>query len=160
MTPAERAETIVALREGLDTLPAAVRTLPADRIDATPAADSWSAHDVVVHLADAEQVYGVRLRMLVTQARPFLKAYDQDAWARRFAHLETVNDALDRWTTLRRANLAVFESLRDDEWTRPGDHEETMQLGRVETPERVARTLASHTSQHLDQMRDAVGTAN
>jgi len=158
MTPTEWVATIVALRQGLETLPAAVRALPADRIDAIAAAAVWSAHEVVSHLADAEQVYGVRLRMLVTQERPFLKAYDQDAWAFRFANLETVDATLDRWMVLRRANLAVFASLKDDEWTRPGDHEETMHLGRVETPESVACTLASHTSQHLDQMREAIGS--
>lgn len=158
MTPAERTETIVSLRHGLETLPAVVRALPADRLDATPAVDAWSAHDVMVHLADAEQVYGVRLRMLVTQDRPFLKAYDQDAWAGRFGHLESVDEALGRWVALRRSSLALFESLREEEWTRPGDHEETMHLGRVETPESVLRTLVQHTNLHVEQMRDSVGT--
>jgi len=48
-------------------------------VDRSPTADEWSAH-VVVHPADAEQVYGVRLRMLLTRERPFLAAYAVDPW--------------------------------------------------------------------------------
>jgi hypothetical protein len=51
----------------------------------------------------------------------------------------------------------VFQSLREDEWARPGDHEETLHLGRVETAESVLRTLVPHTSQHLEQLRDSAG---
>lgn len=155
MTPAERATTVAALRASLTTLPAAVQALPTDRVETPPAADAWTAREVVTHLADAEQVYGVRLRMLVTQERPFLVAFDQDAWTRRFGRLEPLDEALRRWVVLRRANLAVFESLRDGEWTRPGDHEEGRKIGRVETPESIADVLVRHTREHLDQMNAA-----
>jgi hypothetical protein len=101
-------------------------------------------------------VYGVRLRMLLTQERPFLAAYDQDAWARRFGRLEPLAEALERWAVLRRANLALFTSLRDEEWTRPGDHEEGMKAGRVETPESIADVLVRHARQHIDQIDAAV----
>ncbi len=160
MTPAERAATVAALRGELETLPAAVQTLPLERVDASPMADEWSAREVIAHLADAEQVYGVRLRMLLTQERPFLAANDQDVWSRRFGRLESLDEALGRWVVLRWANLAVFESLRDEEWTRPGDHEEGMKVGRVETPESVADVLRRHTRQHAEQMRAAVRSAD
>lgn len=156
MTPEERAATVASLREALETLPATVQALPPDRVDAAPTAAEWSAREVVAHLADAEQVYGVRLRMLLTHVRPFLAAYDQDAWTRRFGQLESLDEALRRWVMLRRATLTVFESLRDEEWTRPGDHEEGMKVGRVETPESVADVLVRHTLQHIDQMHAAV----
>jgi hypothetical protein len=157
MLTAERAVMVANLREALETLPAVLLALPLTRLDAAPAPGAWSARDVLGHLADAEQVYGVRLRMLVTQPRPFLASYDQNAWARRFAHLESVESALERWTVLRRANLAVIEALSEDEWLRSGDHEEGMQVGRVETPERVADVLVRHTREHLIQMLAAVG---
>lgn len=154
-----RSATLAGLRETLDGLPALVQALPRERVDTPHAVGEWSARDVVVHLADAEQVYGVRVRMLVTQERPFLAAFDQDAWARRFAGLETLDEGLGRWVVLRRANLALFESLNDEEWLRPGDHEEGMKVGRVETPERVADTLDRHTRDHMVQMR-AVAAPN
>jgi hypothetical protein len=156
MTPAERAATVAALQEALAALPAAVRALPLEHVDVSSAADGWSAREVVAHLADAEQVYGVRLRMLLTQERPFLAAFDQDAWTRRFGRLEPLDEALGRWSVLRQANLAVFVSLHDEDWTRPGDHEEGMKVGRVETPESVADVLVRHTRQHVEQMNAAV----
>lgn len=155
MMPAERTATVAALREALTGLPAAVRALPPDRVDMAPMVAEWSAREVVAHLADAEQVYGVRLRLMLPRERPFLAAYDQDAWTRRFGRLETLAAALGRWIILRRANLAVLESLDEAEWRRPGDHEEGMKLRRVETPESVADELVRHTRQHLEQMPDA-----
>ena len=157
MPTAERTGMVAALREALETPPAAVLALAPHGLDTIPAPGEWSAREVMGHLADAEQVYGVRLRMLVTQHRPFLASYDQDAWARRFAHLESLGEALERWAVLRRANLAILEALNDDEWLRPGDHEEGMKVGRVETPERVADVLVRHTREHLEQMRAAGG---
>jgi hypothetical protein len=45
----------------------------------------WSAAQVAAHMADAEMVYSVRLRMVLTDENPMLVGYDQDAWADRFS---------------------------------------------------------------------------
>ena len=54
-----------------------------------PAAEEWSPAQVVNHLADAEMVYGVRLRMILTDDHPALAAYDEEQWANRFGSLDT-----------------------------------------------------------------------
>ena len=60
----------------------------------------------------------------------------------RGASLGSLEEALGRWVVVRRANLVEIASLCDEEWTRPGDYEEGMQVDRVETPESVADVLA------------------
>ncbi|MCA1843094.1 MAG: DinB family protein, partial [Actinobacteria bacterium] len=70
------------------------------RLRQAPAPGEWPAATVVAHLADAELVYAVRLRMVVADERPLLAAFDENAWAERFGALDTdPRDALARWRT-------------------------------------------------------------
>lgn len=115
--------------------------------------ESWSPAMVLAHLADAEMVYGVRLRAVLADARPFLVAYDQEEWVRRFAHLDDDPKAtLGRWRVLRDANLRVFESLADEEWWRTGVHAERGEMSLAS----IAVVLAGHDREHLDQIRAAL----
>jgi hypothetical protein len=119
-----------------------LRRRPADRA-------AWSAAMVMSHLADAELVYGLRLRLILTEARPLLSAFDQNGWAERFGGLDDPRDALARWRTLREANLRVLESVEDDEWDRTGVH---VQRGEMTVADVVAH-LIDHDRNHLDQIR-------
>ena len=126
------------------------------RLRAQPAPGEWSAATVVAHLADAEVVYSVRARMMLTADRPWLVAFAEEAWADRFAPLDVdVRDSLQRWRVLRDANLRLFVSLDEREWAREGVHEERGTL----TVAGLADLLASHDRAHLTQIRNALATA-
>lgn len=110
---------------------------------------------VLSHLADAEMVYGVRLRTVLADARPFLAGYDQDEWVRRFADLDDdPKSTLARWRVLRDANLRVLESLEDDEWWRTGVHAERGPMSVAA----IAAVLADHDRVHVDQIRTALAS--
>lgn len=118
-----------------------------------PAPGEWSVATVIAHLADAELVWGVRLRRLLCEDAPRLESFDQDEWAQRFAPLEpTVRESLHRWRVLREASLRVFESLHADEWRRCGVLAERGPL----TVAALADVLAAHDREHLDQIRRAL----
>src|SRR4051794_13990785 len=81
-------------------LVALVGTAKADLMHRSPDgdADEWSPATVLSHLADAELVYSVRIRMALTADRPYLAAYDEQAWVRRFAELDVdPKETLGRW---------------------------------------------------------------
>ena len=121
-----------------------------------PAPGEWSAATVVAHLADAELVYSVRARMMLTTDRPWLVAFAEEAWADRLAPLDAdVRDSLQRWRVLRDANLRLFASLDEDEWRREGVHEERGTL----TLAGLAELLSSHDRGHLTQIRNALAAA-
>ncbi|MGH9154050.1 MAG: DinB family protein [Acidimicrobiales bacterium] len=137
---------LVSLVSGADPVP----------LRRSPAPGEWSAAVVVAHLADAELVYGVRARMILTVDRPFLPAFPQEAWAARFAGLDAdVRDALHRWRALRDANLRLFASAADEEWEREGVHQERGPI----TLAALAGAMASHDRAHLDQIRAALAGA-
>lgn len=120
-----------------------------------PEAGEWSPATVVSHLADAELVYGVRLRMILTGDRPYIPAYDEGAWARRFAELDTdTRETLQRWRHLRDANLRLLESLDEEEWRLSGLHAERGEL----TVASIAGIMAKHDAEHLDQIRSGLAT--
>ena len=113
----------------------------------------WSPATVVAHLADAELVYSVRLRMMLTDDRPYIAAFDEQAWVRRFAELEAdARQALARWRTLREANVKLLESLADEEWNLTGLHSER---GEVSVA-RVSELIAEHDRNHLTQIREGL----
>jgi hypothetical protein len=155
MTKTDHAEIIAGLRATLRELPALVDRLPAERLHAAPAADEWSAAGVLAHLADAEQVYGVRVKLIAAADKPALTAYDQDEWERRFGPLESAESALERWRVLRQNMLRVLESLDEAGWERAGLHQERG----PESIAKIARLLVDHDRAHMKQMEKAAASA-
>ena len=117
--------------------------------------DEWTPATVVAHLADAELVYGVRIRMVLTGDRPYIPSYDERAWVERFSELERdVKETLARWRSLRDANLRLFASLDEAEWKLTGIHAERGELSVAQ----IAATMASHDAEHVDQIRAGLAT--
>jgi hypothetical protein len=153
-------EEILALLgddDPLDVLSASLRELSAlvadatsERLRAAPAPSEWSPWQVLIHLADAEAVFGIRVRMIVTQDRSVIVGYDQDAWTDRFAALDRdPQETFARWQALRSNNLRLYQSLTPEEWERIGVHSERGE----QSVREIVRLAAGHDRAHLDQMR-------
>lgn len=124
-----------------------------EQLHRSPDGEEWSPAVVVSHLADAELVYGVRIRMVLTGDRPYIPAFDENAWVRRFADLETdVKETLARWRSLRDSSIRILDSLEPDEWRLSGLHAERGEL----TVTQIAALLAKHDADHLDQIRSGL----
>ncbi|MDQ1402134.1 MAG: hypothetical protein QOG03_450 [Actinomycetota bacterium] len=147
------ADVLERLRATVRDLVSLTTTLSAAQMRKAAAPREWSPAQVVAHLADAELVYGFRLRKVVTEPYPHLAAFDENAWADRFALIdEEPKDALARWRVLRESNLRIFDSLVDDEWERTGMHAERGEMSTAD----IAELLADHDRNHLDQIRKSL----
>jgi len=139
-----------ALRSTVADLVALTANRSPRDLNHVPQRGEWSAAQVAAHLADAEMVYSVRIRMILTDDNPTLVGYDQDAWAARLSMCDAnLAGSVERFRTLRDANLRLYESLEEDEWSRVGTHEEQ---GLV-TIRSTVETLIGHDRAHLDQIR-------
>lgn len=124
--------------------------VPGEKMVASPGPEEWSAQDVLAHLFDADMVYGVRIRMILTQDRPPMPGFDQAAWTQRFAHLdEAPRQTLLRWRWLREANVRLYQSVTDEEWDRVGLHSERGE----ESVRVIVKMLAGHDLMHIEQLR-------
>jgi hypothetical protein len=85
----------------------------------------WSVIEVIQHLADSELVYGWRTRMILTEDRPAIQGFDQDAWTRTLRYDEMPLDvALGQLGGMRAANLQLWRSLSPAQRARVGVHSE------------------------------------
>ena len=153
MPPADVSAHLQRLRTTGRDLMSLVSSAEPANLRRQPAPDEWSAATVVGHLADAELVYGVRLRLVVAEDRPVLTPFDEEAWADRFGELEDdTKDTLGRFRALRESNLRLLDALVDGEWERTGVHQ---QKGIVSVAA-IVKLLAEHDRTHLDQIRRAL----
>lgn len=115
----------------------------------------WSVIQVIQHLADSDLVFGVRLRMILTEDKPPLQAYDQDAWARTFNYAGVrLDTALDQLRGLRAANFYVLRGLSQDQLGRVGLHSERG----PESAEFHLRLMGAHDLVHRRQIDRILST--
>ena len=117
-----------------------------------PAADQWSAVEVVGHMIDKMQIWTSRAERIMVEERPALPAYDQDALVREHDYLhadpdvlfEQLRQACERFATL-------VERIPISALQREGVHEE---VGPITLRRCIEIPLESAT-EHLEQLRAA-----
>lgn len=136
------ASTVVALER-------AVVGLSDGELGRREAPGKWSIRHVLQHLADSELVWGYRLRMVLAHDRPPLTGYDQDAWAERLQyHDASPREAMEQFSTLRRAHVRLLKTLSPADLARVGVHAERGE----ESVEHMMRLYAGHDLLHLHQI--------
>lgn len=81
--------TTTALIERLEA--SRTRTLayferPAEHLDASYGPGKWTVRYILHHLADTETVLYDRIRRVISEPRPVIWSFDQDAWARELGY--------------------------------------------------------------------------
>jgi uncharacterized damage-inducible protein DinB len=118
----DAAEVMRATPALLDAL---LARFTAEEIATRPAPGKWSLREVLCHIADCEIAWAWRLRQTYGEDRPLLQGFEQDPWARAYSGvLYTTEQALRTWRTLRAWNLALIETLSDEDKARPAVHAE------------------------------------
>jgi hypothetical protein len=126
-----------------------IKGVPTSKLRKRPAADKWSASEILAHLGDAEIVIGFRMRAILGAPGTPIAAYDQNSWAAS-GHYQKRDPrrSVEQFRAVREANLALLDSLTPEQWQQHGMHSER---GR-ETIEDVVRLTAGHDMNHLQQV--------
>lgn len=125
--------------------------VPPEYATVKPAPREWSAHQVLVHMADSEIVGAGRIRQTLAEAEPDLYFYDQDAWADNLDyHGSAAEEAIALAIVVRRATLNLLKRMPPEAWQRRGRH-----------PRRGLMTIADlvtlysdHVEIHVRQLED------
>lgn len=113
----------------------------------TYAPGKWSAREILCHLADCEIAFGFRLRQTLAEPDHVIQPFDQERWAKRYAHLDGTA-ALSTFVALRNWNLAMLKALSPDDFNIPARHPER---GRM-TFRTIVDIIGGHDLNHLGQL--------
>ncbi len=130
-------------------LTALTKGLSKKKLTRRPGPGKWSIAEILAHLADAELVVGFRLRLMLASNGTPIQAFDQDAWAETFNYSRRdPKISLETFSTLRKNNLRLLNSVPRRLWENYGQHSERGK----ETVEHLMRMMAGHDLNHLLQV--------
>lgn len=149
-TRVERQQCIAEIRYLPSLLAASVNDLIDAQLDQRSDVDPWTIRQIVHHLSDSHLNAFIRMKLMLTEDRPTLKPYNQDAWAAlpdtTSAPIQAALAILEglhvRWAVL-------LEHLGDDAWNRSGFHPENG----VITLDDMLESYASHGAEHIAQIK-------
>ena len=145
------ADPIQMQREAAPTIAELVAGHSDERLRRRPKSNKWSVVEVLAHMAEDELVSAWRYRQMVESSGCELSAFDQDQWAQLGGYDSwSFEDAFALFRLLREANLRMFSRLTGDQWHSWGVHKER---GRT-TVRELARHVAGHDRNHIDQIRE------
>ena len=152
----QRRRTLVAsYKAGYDTVADALAGITERELDARPAPGKWSAREIVHHLADSEMTAAVRLRLLLAEASPAIRGYDQDEFARRLRYDRPIAASLAALQAARATTGELLDRMSEADWGRAGTHSE---IGPYPAT-RWLEIYAVHAHQHAEQIRAARASA-
>lgn len=81
----------------------------------------WTIREVVGHMSDVERIFGYRALRIARGDTTELPGFDQDEYmaVAGYDH-RSLDDLLDEFSSLRRANLLMLRALKDTDWTQMG----------------------------------------
>ena len=112
-------QSLIALQQLIDRLPARLQSLPSDKVESKPASDKWSAKEELGHLLDSAANNHQRIVRAQLEEHPAMPGYDGDAWVALHQYQRRDWPSLiERWTALNRQLLAAAEAVPDSGWSR------------------------------------------
>jgi hypothetical protein len=123
---------------------AIVSQIGPDGAERTYAPGKWTVRQLLIHLAHAEFVFGIRIRMALSQNDYVVQPYDQDRWM-EIDGSASADAALAAYEGLRAMNLAMFRALTPEDFQRGMSHPE---YGPMVVAD-VIGAIAGHELHHL-----------
>ncbi len=119
-----------------------------------PQADKWSVAELLGHLADAELVYGFRMRLILGANGTPVQAFDQDKWL-GFSQYGKQDPWLsfEAYRVQRERNLRLLRLLPPEMLEYFGMHEERGK----ESVARLTEMIAGHDINHMRQIEQILG---
>jgi hypothetical protein len=142
-------DPVSILAEGPKKLAEGTAGLSEERLRQPEREGKWSILDVVNHLADTELVFSFRIRITLAQDEPPITGFDQDAWVSKLGNRSgDLAEMLDRFRSVRHANVKLLRSCTKEELARLGMHAERG----PESVELMMKLAAGHDMVHVRQI--------
>jgi len=150
MTLAETKQQIEQIARGPESISAAVKGLDAKTLRYKPAPNKWCILEILAHLADAEVVFGHRIRQCLAEADSTICPMDQDAWANNLGYMEaSAEESLAAFRAARAANVRLMRRLKEADLGKGAYHPEKK---RKVTVGEIVGYMQAHDPNHLGQI--------
>lgn len=156
-TDADRRRYIELIAEAPGKLRAAVEGLSAQQLDTPYRPGGWTVRQVVHHVPDSHMNAYVRFKLALTENEPFVKTYDEKAWANLADTRETpIGVSLALLENLHARWAILLRSVRPDDFGRKLKHPE---LGIVDLDRYLAMYAwhCGHHAAHITALRARMG---
>ena len=151
MDLARRQALIGEYRGSPEEIARAVAGMPATDLDRRPPDGSWSAREVIHHLADSEMIASVRLRGVLVAGDAQLWSYDPDELATRFTYAERpLEAAMALFQAVRTYTAELLDGMTEADWAKGGMPTPT---GEYSTA-RWLQAYGDHAHEHAEQIRN------
>lgn len=150
MTNLDRTQLLEAYRNGPAELQGALDSLASEMWRFKPTPTSWSVHEIVVHLADAEVQSHVRFRTVISEPSSAILNHDEYLWSTALSYADQdLQLSLRVISLMRESNHALLASIRESMWGNACVHS----VRGPETLDALVRGYVKHLRQHIAQMR-------
>jgi len=151
MTKEERVVLIQKIKDLPAHIEAAVKGLDDAQLD-TPYRDGgWTPRQVVHHLADSHMNAIIRMKLTLTENKPSIKGYNQDAWAELDDGKKMpIENSLGIIKALHARWGYLLDRVKDSDWPRPAHHSERGDI----TLETLLNIYGNHGEKHCKQITD------
>ena len=158
MTEAELKKHLDVSEKSPKEIAAAVSGLSGKVLRYKPSPEQWCVLEILGHLADAEIIYGYRLRQMLADAKPVIAPLDQNAWTRNLNYLDSPPSELVAFYGLaRHHNLRLLRSLKAPDLSKSAFHPE---MQREMTVADLVERMGGHGAAHLQQIEKLKAAVN
>ncbi len=142
----ERAGYVARLRDLPSAMRAAVHGLRADQLDTPYREGGWTVRQVAFHLGDSHLNFLMRLKLGLTERRPIIRPYDENAWlATGDAFSSSIEESLAFVDALHQRLDAITSSVDASLGARTVVHPETGEF----TVDQLLAMYAWHGDHHV-----------
>lgn len=147
----ERERLLNEYARGAEMIEEALAQYPPGMWKHKPDADSWSIHEIIIHLADSEVNGYVRCRKLIAENGSEIAPYDQDKWANELNYHDlNAGDYLALMKWLRSNTYKLLKNTPEITWgTHAVNHPEEGNI----TLDDWLKSYVKHVDRHLYQMQ-------
>lgn len=147
-TPTERADYVQRLANQSALLAAAVDGLEDDDWQQPYRPGGWTLQQLVHHIADSHSNALIRLKLALTEDRPTIKPYDQDAWVLLADCALAPHISLMQFMAVQTRLVAVLQSLDAAAFERRLVHPESGEM----SVDQLIALYAWHGDHHIAQI--------
>jgi uncharacterized damage-inducible protein DinB len=125
MTAEHLKKLIAEAEQDPKRLATAVSGVPEAVLQRKPAPGKWSIHEIVGHVADAEIIFGYRIRQVLADKDPKFAPIDQDAWTANLGYTEAaIPELIAQFGVNRFHNLRLLRRIGVADLEKSGFHPE------------------------------------